>query len=189
MSARLRELRPAYEAYDQGRKALAGGETKQALALAEQALGLESSEALFHGLKGEALARQGRTGEAESAYNRAVDLDPGFFRHYLQRGEVRLKQGRWGEAQADLKRSLALLPTADAQLPSGSAGIAWRRPARRPGALSQCRRLRVGHRTSGRGRAGADPVAGSAATLPWHPPGYRAGIVGGAGLQRHAPCG
>lgn len=114
MSARLRELRPAYEAYDQGRKALAGGETKQALALAEQALGLEPSEALFHGLKGEALARQGRTDEAESAYNRAIDLDPGFFRHYLQRGEVRLKQGRWGEAQADLKRSLALLPTADA---------------------------------------------------------------------------
>ncbi len=124
MTAGLREDRAAYEAYDKGHRALKEGDTKRAMALAERALGMESGEALFYGLRGDARFRMKRYQLALSDYNRALDRDPGFFRYYLQRARVLQIQGDRRGARSDLKRSAALLPTSNAYYELGRLALA-----------------------------------------------------------------
>lgn len=111
MTARLRALQPAYEAHDKGRKAMGEGNYDAALDKAEEALAMEDREALFHSLKGDALASSERYGEAERAYDRAVALDDGWYYHQLRRGMVRAELDDYAGARQDLEASLALLPT------------------------------------------------------------------------------
>lgn len=110
--ARLLDLAPAYEAHDTGRRALAQGNFDEALAAAEQALALEDGEALFHSLRGDALASKSRYGEAEQAYSKALQRDSGWFYHHLRRGMVREQQRDFANARIDLATSIDLLPTA-----------------------------------------------------------------------------
>lgn len=112
MTARLRELEPAYDAHDKGRKAMGEGNYDAALAKAEEALAIEDREALFHSLKGDALASAERYREAERAYDRAVALHDGWYYHQLRRGMVRAELDNRRGARQDLEASLALLPTA-----------------------------------------------------------------------------
>jgi len=112
MTARLRELQPAYEAHDKGRKAMGEGNHAAALAKAEEALAMEDQEALFHSLKGDALASAERYREAEQAYDRAVALHDDWFYHQLRRGMVRTELNEHQGARRDLEASLGLLPTA-----------------------------------------------------------------------------
>jgi len=123
MTAYLRKLRPAYEAYDAGRKALAGGKRDEALRLAEKAIRLAPEEALFHGLKGDVLAQRQRYRDAIAAYDQAISLDRDFFRYYLRRGQVRAELGEQSGARRDLERSLKLLPTADAHYQLGQMAL------------------------------------------------------------------
>lgn len=112
--ARIRELRPAYDAHDEGRRALAAGDAETALGKARQALEQEPEEAIFHALQGDALASQGQFADAETAYSRALERDSGWFYHHLRRGMVREEQDRLDGARRDLTRSLELAPTAEA---------------------------------------------------------------------------
>ncbi len=114
MIARLVELAPAYEAHDQGRRELGRGNFDAALAKAEEALALESGEAVFHALKGDALASQQRFQEAEQAYSAALARDTGWFYHHLRRGMVREQLRAWNGARTDLEASIERLPTAQA---------------------------------------------------------------------------
>jgi predicted Zn-dependent protease len=113
MIAGLKRSRPAYEAYDEGQKVLEKS-PKAALRLAAKAIAIEEREGLFHGLKGDALYKMKRYEQARGAYDRAVRLNPDFFRPHLQRGMVRSKLNDPRGARRDLQRSLELLPTADA---------------------------------------------------------------------------
>jgi predicted Zn-dependent protease len=113
--ARLKRNRPAYEAYDKAREAVAGDRRKEALALVEKAIRIEPAESLFHGLKGDLLAAAGRKPEAEASYDRALDLNPDYFKHYLSRGFVRRDLGDDAGARSDFSRSLDLLPTKEAR--------------------------------------------------------------------------
>jgi predicted Zn-dependent protease len=116
--AGLRRDQKAYGYYEKGRKQLERSPEK-ALALAGLAIEIQPKEALFWGLKGDALAARKRYKEARKAYDRAVALDDGFFRHYLKRGQVAEKLGDKAAARRDLKRSMELLPTADASYDLG----------------------------------------------------------------------
>jgi predicted Zn-dependent protease len=115
----LIQSKPAYSAHDEGRKLLAK-DPAQALAKADLAIRLEPREALFHGLRGDALKKQGRVAEAEQEYGEAIRLNGDYFAHYLNRGLVRQRLGNAAGARSDLERSNALLPTAAAHYVLGS---------------------------------------------------------------------
>ncbi len=112
--AQLMKTKPAYEAFDKGRQALTDKAYAKAKSLAQQAIRLEPKEAIFYGLIGDAEQKNKRLSAAVSQYNKAIDLNPGYFYHYLQRGKTYEQLNRPKEAELDLKYSTELLPTADA---------------------------------------------------------------------------
>ncbi len=112
--AKTRAAKPAYDAYDDGRKALAEGDTDRALELAEEALAQVPAEAHFHSLRGDVRLVEDNYAWAETNYTRAIERRPGFFYYPLQRGIARKEQGKSEAARADLEASVAIMPTAPA---------------------------------------------------------------------------
>ncbi len=102
--------KPAYETYDKGRKALGEKKPDEALALAEEALGLFPEEAHFHALRGDVRLYNKQYDMAVTNYDRAIDRRGDFFYYHLQRGIARDELGQTDGAVADLERSLELLP-------------------------------------------------------------------------------
>jgi predicted Zn-dependent protease len=113
-TAYLRKTRPAYDAYDEGRKALQKGNTQKAATQVAKALRIEPREALFYGLRGDIQAKRKNYRKALADFNRAVQLDSGFFYHYLRRGETRQQLNDIPGARNDLNKSISLLPTSNA---------------------------------------------------------------------------
>lgn len=109
----------AYRKLEEGRQALAEGDAARALRLAEDAAEQVPEEAAFHGLRGQALAEQGRDEQALAALDRAIELDPEFFQTRLARGSLRRAAGDGDGAREDLERANALLPTAPAHYQLG----------------------------------------------------------------------
>ena len=111
---------PAYSAYDEGRKALAEGDTGKALTLAERALDQFPEEANFHALRGDVRLVEKKFGSAATNYSRAIDRRSNFFYYHLQRGIAQNEQGNTDAAVLDLERSIELLPTAPAHYRLGN---------------------------------------------------------------------
>jgi predicted Zn-dependent protease len=111
--------KPAYEAYDEGRKALSEEKTDEALAHAAKALDLFPAEANFHALRGDIRLVQDDYDRAATNYTRAIERRDNFFYYHLQRGLARKEMGDTDAAATDLQRSLALLPTAPAHFALG----------------------------------------------------------------------
>ena len=112
--------RPAYEAYDEGRKALADGDKEKALSLAERALDLFPDEANFHALRGDVRFVEDNYEWAVTNYDRAISRRDGFFYYHLQRGVANNELGATDSAVRDLERSIELLPTAPAHYTLGN---------------------------------------------------------------------
>jgi len=112
--AHLLRTKPAYEAFDEGRKALAQDDLAKAGRLAQKAIALEPKEAHFYALMGDVEQKNQRLKAAVTQYDKATRLNPDFFYNYLQRGKVKERLNLAAQAKADLERSVALLPTADA---------------------------------------------------------------------------
>jgi predicted Zn-dependent protease len=127
--AGLMKSKPAYAAHDEGRKLLAK-EPEKALAKADEALRAEPREALFHGLRGDALKRLGRVAEAEKEYDEAIKRNGEYFAHYLNRGQARQQLGNKAGAQSDLEQANRVLPTAAAHFALGSLAQGASNPAR-----------------------------------------------------------
>ncbi len=108
------DTKVAYEAYDEGRKAL--GEKNSALALkkAEEAISLYPDEAHFYGLRGDARYVDEQYDMAVDNYDIAIRRRNDFFQYYLQRGLAKEKLGDDGSALTDLEKSNELFPTATA---------------------------------------------------------------------------
>ncbi|MCW8944435.1 MAG: M48 family metalloprotease [Sedimenticola sp.] len=121
--APLRQAAAGYEAHAKGVEAMSKKAPGQALAFAQKAIKVEPKEAIFHGLKGDALVLQGKTSDALAAYNEAVQLDSNFFRHFLKRGALKAELGDRQGAKQDLDKSLELLPTADAHYLLGELAL------------------------------------------------------------------
>lgn len=113
------QLRPAYEAYDKGRKALADKDTDSALAFANEALDRFPGEAHFHALRGDVRRVNGQYDMAVTNYDRAIERRGDYFYYPLQRGLARRELGDDDAAVADLERSIELLPTAPAHFALG----------------------------------------------------------------------
>ncbi|MDH3613309.1 MAG: M48 family metalloprotease [Gammaproteobacteria bacterium] len=112
--------KPAYDAYDEGRKALSEKETDAALAHANEALTLFPNEAHFHALRGDVRLVNDQYDMAVTNYNRAIDRRGDFFYYHLQRGIAKHELGQIDAAISDLETSLQLLPTAPAHFTLGT---------------------------------------------------------------------
>lgn len=118
--AYLESLGPAYEAHDEGRKALAKDDIRTARRLARQALAMEPEESHFHALVADTYAAERDYRDAERHFSRAIAGNPNFFYNHLRRGQVRQELRDPRGARQDLERSLELLPTAQAHLALGN---------------------------------------------------------------------
>ena len=117
--AKTMRLKPAYDAYDEGRKALSDKNADEALALANKALDLFPDEAHFHALRGDVRLMNEQYDMAVTNFDRAIARRDGFFYYHLQRGLARHELGQNDGAITDLERSLELLPTAPAHFVLG----------------------------------------------------------------------
>lgn len=116
--------KPAYAAYDEGRQALAKGEAKKALTLADQAIAAEPKEALFYGLRGDALQKQGDYRGSLAEYDRALARNADYFLFYQQRGLALQQLGEGTRAAADFEQGVKRLPTATALNALGEHALA-----------------------------------------------------------------
>lgn len=108
----LRRDAEAYAAYDEARKALAEGYVEEAEALVAKAIERQGKEPAFHSLRGEIRLRQERYDDALINFERALELDDGFYANHLGRGVALARQGQPQAARQSLQSSLQLLPTA-----------------------------------------------------------------------------
>ena len=114
MMARLIESKPAYEAYDEARQAVADNRLKAARRLVQQAIDSEPREGHFYALLGDIEADEDDLNAADRAYDQAVNLNPNFFYPLMRSGVINERQGRIAKAKRRLNRSLELLETAEA---------------------------------------------------------------------------
>ena len=109
---KLKSTQAGYKAYDDGVKALAKGDANTATTLAKQAIAIEPREARFQELLGDVALTRNKAEEALSFYERAIKMQPDYFRPHVQSGIALKKLGRNAEAETHLKHSNGLLPTA-----------------------------------------------------------------------------
>lgn len=120
MMAKTEAAVPAYEAYDEGREALAEEKTALALDKAGQAIERLPEEGHFYALRGDARLLEKQFGEAIEDYDAAIARRDDFFYYYLQRGRAYERTGNKDAAVRDLEKSLTLLPTAPAHYMLGT---------------------------------------------------------------------
>lgn len=110
----LIKTKPAYEMYEEGKKAFSHKQFTKALEKANAAIKLEPKEPLFYALKGDILSEKEKIA-AITAYTQAIALQDDYFYYYHQRGLVYKAIGNKKAAKKDLEKSQQLLPTKSAQ--------------------------------------------------------------------------
>jgi len=103
--------KPAYDAYEEGRKALSEKQPDVALQKAAQAIKLVPGEGQFHALKGDAYIQQKNLPAATQAFTDAIAKNNSYFYYPLRRGLIAENQGKDESARSDLETSARLLPT------------------------------------------------------------------------------
>lgn len=146
-TARIRRAEPAYAAYEEARALAKKGERDKALAKLAEAIRIEPQEAAFHALRGQLLVAQGRERDGLSALDRAVALNPAYYRPLLLRGLARQEAGQTERAADDLQRSVELLPTAEGYYGLGRVAEAAGRPEQ---AVSHFRRAATSKSATGK---------------------------------------
>ena len=112
-------VKPAYDVYDEGRKALAEEDTDEALALAEKAIELFPEEGHFYALRGDIRSVDGKYDMAVKNYDSAISRRDDYFYYYLRRGLAENELGDLDNAKLNLERSIEMLPTAPAHFVLG----------------------------------------------------------------------
>ncbi|MET0282023.1 MAG: M48 family metalloprotease [Steroidobacteraceae bacterium] len=118
--APLRQMKPAYDKYDQALAALQKKDTAAAKTLAAEASRLVPREAQFQQLLGDIAVSEKRNQEALGYFQRAQELNPGYFGSWLGGGVAQYRLNNRAVAEQWLKRSYELLPTAPAALYLGN---------------------------------------------------------------------
>jgi len=111
-TAKLRSTQAAYKAYDEAVKALNEKNIEKAKTLANQAIAGEPREARFQELLGDIALTQKKNQEALAFYDKAIKLQPDYFKPHIQSGIALFNMGKKSEAEPYLKRANELLPTA-----------------------------------------------------------------------------
>jgi len=106
------EVKPAYDAYDEGRKAIADKKSDLAAEKAEDAIALFPGEANFYALRGDVRYMNEKYDTAIDNYDIAIRRRDNFFQYYLQRGLANQKLGNDLPAVSDLEKSNEMFPTA-----------------------------------------------------------------------------
>ena len=110
----LNDLKPAYDKYDQAVAAARKKDFATARRLATEASTALPREGRFHELLGEVALSEKQPQQAATHYNRAMELNPGYFGSYLGAGVAQMQLGNRAKAEEWLARSTQLLPTAPA---------------------------------------------------------------------------
>jgi predicted Zn-dependent protease len=111
-TAKLRATHGAYKAYDEAVKALNEKNVDKAKTLVNQAIAIEPREARFQELLGDIALTQKKNQEALAFYDKAIKLQPDYFKPHIQSGIALFNMGKKAEAEPYLKRANQLLPTA-----------------------------------------------------------------------------
>jgi len=111
-TAHIRKVKPAYDSYNEGIKALAEGNSELAEKKAREAIAIEPREGKFHGLLGQSAMQRKQHDAALKNFNKAIELNPRYFEYYVYRGLLRRENGDLQGARQDLEQSNQLLPTA-----------------------------------------------------------------------------
>ena len=109
---KVKGTQAAYKAYDEGVKALAKKDTVAATKLAKQAIAGEPREARFQELLGDIALTDKKPQEAIGYYEKAIKMQPDYFKPHIQTGIALFNLGKKTEAEPYLKRANELLPTA-----------------------------------------------------------------------------
>ena len=110
----LMDMKPAYDKYDAAMAAAHKGDLAQAKSLLGEAIKLAPNEGRFQQLRGEIALSEKKPQEAVGYYQKAIDLDPGYFGSYLGAGVAQYRAGDKAKAEQYLTHSAKLLPTAPA---------------------------------------------------------------------------
>lgn len=106
---------PAYKSYDKAIKAYEEESYIKAHQLLDEAIKIESKEALFWQLKALTFLAQEMPAEALICANSAIDLNAGYYMLFMSRGQIYESLEEFESAMADYESSLALLETTEAQ--------------------------------------------------------------------------
>ncbi len=109
---KLKATQPAYKAYDDAVAALKKNDTATATTLAQKAIAGEPREARFQELLGDIALSQKKNQEALAYYDKAIKMQPDYFKPHVQSGIALYNMGKKSEAEPFLKRANELLPTA-----------------------------------------------------------------------------
>jgi beta-barrel assembly-enhancing protease len=118
--APLRQLKPGYDKYDQAMAAMQKKDVAGAKALAAEAVRLVPREGQFHQLLGDIALGEKRYQESVPHFQKAMELNPGYFGSWLGAGVAQYRLGNKQQARQWLARSMELLPTAPASLYLGN---------------------------------------------------------------------
>jgi len=111
-TAKLRATQGAYKAYDDAVKALNEKNIDKAKTLVNQAIAIEPKEARFQELLGDIALTQKKNQEALAFYDKAIKLQPDYFKPHIQSGIALFNMSKKTEAEPFLNRANELLPTA-----------------------------------------------------------------------------
>lgn len=111
-TAKLRATQGAYKAYDEAVKALNEKNIDKAKTLVKQAIAIEPKEARFQELLGDIALTEKKSQDALTFYDKAIKLQPDYFKPHIQSGIALFNMGKKAEAEPFLKRANELLPTA-----------------------------------------------------------------------------
>lgn len=111
-TAHVKATQPAYKAYGDAIAALKKGDTTTAATLAQKAIAGEPREARFQELLGDIALTQKKPQEALAYYDKAIKMQPDYFKPHVQSGIALFNMGKKAEAEPFLKRANELLPTA-----------------------------------------------------------------------------
>ena len=101
------------------------GEYEKSLEAIDRALAAKPDEAAVHGQRGQTLDRQGRNLEAEAAYLRAIELEPGYWSTYMDLGHFYYTHVQYAKALEVYRSVLDMVSDTSAVLHSiGAAQLA-----------------------------------------------------------------
>jgi tetratricopeptide (TPR) repeat protein len=110
--AGLKKAAPAYAKANEAAAAAKKGDLAAARSLVSDAVRMEPREARFHELLGEIEAAGKNPQAALVNFNKAQQLDPGYFKPMVQAGIIQYQLGNKAAAEPLLTRGMQLLPTA-----------------------------------------------------------------------------
>lgn len=110
--AGLKKAAPAYAKADQALEAAKKDDLATARSLVNDAIRLEPRESRFHGLLGEIEMAAKNPKVALGHFDKARQLDPGYFKPIVQAGMVQYELGNRSAAEPLLTQSMQLMPTA-----------------------------------------------------------------------------